>query len=268
MPRGFRSHCVRWNPPFRGSRNENSFCAMMAQRNASCAACLNMQERLTASAQDGTAVMRCHFGLTEVAIPVRIGGERVAILTTGQVLSHIPSETQLAAVEKSVAKLGMAECAKKALGEYKKTRVLSRAQLAGTVTLLENFSEQLSARSNQIALHRANAEPIAIVRAKAFIAANLQESITLTDVAKAAFTSTFYICKLFKRHTGMNFTEYVSRMRVERAKGALANRNLRISEIAFEVGFQSLTHFNRVFRQLVGQSPTDYRDGLELKLAA
>jgi AraC-like DNA-binding protein len=48
-------------------------------------------------------------------------------------------------------------------------------------------------------------------------------------------------------------------VRVEKAKNLLLNPNLRISEIAYEVGFQSLTHFNRVFKRVVGQSPTDYR---------
>ena len=62
--------------------------------------------------------------------------------------------------------------------------------------------------------------------------------------------------------TGINFTEYVSRVRIEKAKNLLLNPNLRISEIAYEVGFQSLTHFNRVFRKFVGQSPTAYREKL------
>jgi AraC-like DNA-binding protein len=51
-------------------------------------------------------------------------------------------------------------------------------------------------------------------------------------------------------------------VRIEKAKNLLLNPNLRISEIAYEVGFQSLTHFNRVFRKITGQSPTDYRDKL------
>ena len=46
---------------------------------------------------------------------------------------------------------------------------------------------------------------------------------------------------------------------IEKAKNLLLNPNLRVSEIAFEVGFQSLTHFNRVFKKLLGQSPTEYR---------
>jgi AraC-like DNA-binding protein len=49
------------------------------------------------------------------------------------------------------------------------------------------------------------------------------------------------------------------RLRLERAKNLLPYPNLRISEVVFEVGFQSLTHFNRVFKRILGQSPTDYR---------
>jgi AraC-like DNA-binding protein len=75
-------------------------------------------------------------------------------------------------------------------------------------------------------------------------------------------TSTFYFCKLFKKATGLNFTEYVSRVRLEKAKNLLLNPNARVSEIAYSVGFQSLTHFNRVFRKFEGQSPTAYRDRL------
>ena len=74
--------------------------------------------------------------------------------------------------------------------------------------------------------------------------------------------STFYFCKTFKKTTGLNFTHYVSRVRVEKSKSLLLNRNYRISEIAYEVGFQSLTHFNRVFKRIAGESPTHYRQHL------
>jgi AraC-like DNA-binding protein len=98
-----------------------------------------------------------------------------------------------------------------------------------------------------------------IARAKDFIRGNQAEDLSLGQVARAVNASTFYFCKMFKKATGLNFTEYLSRVRIEKAKNLLLNPNLRISEIAFEVGFQSLTHFNRVFKKIVGQSPTDYR---------
>ena len=88
------------------------------------------------------------------------------------------------------------------------------------------------------------------------------EKISLGNVAKAVNMSAFYFCKMFKKLAGINFTDYLSRVRIERAQNLLLNPNLRVSEIAFEVGFQSLTHFNRVFKKITGQSPTDYRGQL------
>ncbi len=79
-------------------------------------------------------------------------------------------------------------------------------------------------------------------------------------------TSTFYFCKMFKKAAGLNFTDYVSRARIEKAENLLLNPNPRVSEIAYEVGFRSLTHFNRVFKKIVGESPTEYRG--EVALAA
>ncbi|MGD0814647.1 MAG: helix-turn-helix transcriptional regulator [Verrucomicrobiota bacterium] len=71
--------------------------------------------------------------------------------------------------------------------------------------------------------------------------------------------SVFHFCKVFHKGAGLCFTEFVSRTRVERAKNLLFNPNLRIGEIAYDSGFHSLTHFNRVFKKIEGQSPTDYR---------
>ena len=71
-----------------------------------------------------------------------------------------------------------------------------------------------------------------------------------------------YFSEKFKEATGINFVEYVARTRVEKARNLLQNPNLRISEIAFDVGFQSLSQFNRAFKAITGQSPREHRAGL------
>src|SRR5436190_2490906 len=60
-----------WPRPFRGKAQENEFCAMMAKKSAACAACLRVQERLAEAACDGSATLKCHFGLSEAAVPVK-----------------------------------------------------------------------------------------------------------------------------------------------------------------------------------------------------
>jgi AraC-like DNA-binding protein len=136
---------------------------------------------------------------------------------------------------------------------------VSREQHSAAVKLLTLFAEHLEIVSNQIVIQRDNAEPPMITRAKDFIRENHAEDLSLTQVARFANTSPFYFCKLFKRATGLTFTNFLSRVRIERSKNLLINRQLRVSEIAYEVGFQSLTHFNRVFLKVLGQSPTEYR---------
>jgi AraC-like DNA-binding protein len=130
------------------------------------------------------------------------------------------------------------------------------------ISLLIIFGQHLSLVGQQVLIQAQHAEPLAVTRARQFIRDHQADNLSLAEVARAVNTSTFYFCKLFKRATGLNFTEYLSRVRVEKAKSLLPNPNLRISEIAYQIGFQSLTHFNRVFKRITSQSPTNYRQRL------
>jgi AraC-like DNA-binding protein len=151
---------------------------------------------------------------------------------------------------------------------YFQTQVFSRKHYDSALQLLRIFAEHLTMVANQLVFRCENAEPPAITRAREYIAANHVEDLSLSAVAKAVHMSTFYFCKQFKKATGFTFTNYVARVRIEKAKERLLNPQVRVSEVAFDVGFQSLTHFNRVFRNLAGESPTAYRVTLPLAHAA
>lgn len=86
--------------------------------------------------------------------------------------------------------------------------------------------------------------------------------LRLGVVAQFVNMSAFHFSKVFKRALGLNFTEYLSRTRVETAKQLMLNPHERISEAAYAAGFQSLSQFNRVFRRVIGESPTAYRERL------
>src|SRR6266542_4447775 len=98
------------------------------------------------------------------------------------------------------------------------------------------------------------AEPVEIWKARSFIEDHSGEELSLRTVAKAVNLSA-----KFKQVTGVNFIDYVARTRFEKACDRLLNSDLRISEIAFAVGFQSLSQFNRVFKKLSAKSPMEYR---------
>jgi AraC-like DNA-binding protein len=106
------------------------------------------------------------------------------------------------------------------------------------------------------------AESPVITRARNFINTHQNEDLSLAQVAQAVNMSAFYFCKTFKKATGMTFTDYLARVRVEKVKNLLLNPHKRVSEAAYEAGFQSLSQFNRVFRKIAGESPSRYRDKL------
>lgn len=248
-----------WQLPLHGKRKENGWCAMMAGQSGTCAACLQMQERLSKSAVSQSCTMTCAYGLCETAVPIKHGPETIGYLQTGQVMAQKPTEASFRRAVEQSEKLGVNLDKEKARTAYFNTPVVPQKKMKSVASLLGIFADHLSMKSNQIALQSANAEPPVITKAKQFIEAHHTEDIGLGQVAQAVHTSVFYFCKLFKKATGINFTEHVSRVRTEKAKNLLLNPNLRVSEIAYEVGFQSLTHFNRVFRKISGKSPTDYR---------
>ncbi|MBC8094371.1 MAG: helix-turn-helix domain-containing protein [Akkermansiaceae bacterium] len=251
-----------WQLAHRGSRHQNGFCAMMSQANRSCAACLQTQQRVCEGSRDKPCTMACTFGIIETAVAVRIGHEIIAYLQTGQIFFKAPTPQQTRAALRQLKDWGLDIDMAEAAGRYNETPVVSRGDYQARIRLLQFFADHLGTSAHQILLRQQTAEPVQITRARQFIAEHYQEYLCLTDVAREVGMSTFYLCKKFKSATGMNFTPYVSAIRVEQAKQLLLNAHYRISEIAFAVGFQSLTHFNRIFKDTVGYSPSEYRQHL------
>ncbi len=251
-----------WNSTLRGKRNENPFCALLAQSSKSCAACLEVQHEITQNEDGEAKTVTCFAGLSDTAVPVHLGTKVIGYLQTGQVALKDLNQAQFQRITAKLLQWGSTVDLSKLEEAYFQSRVLTTQQYTAMVRLLEIFAQHLSTISNQIAVQDANAEPPIIHRAKEYIEEHKSDPISLGEVAKTLNVSTFYFCKLFKKATGLNFTDYLSRVRIEKAKNLLLNPNLRVSEIAYEVGFQSLTHFNRVFLRIVGCSPTSYRDSL------
>lgn len=251
-----------WQLPHHGKRKEGPFCSLISQKSRACASCLSVQETLSERATERAYTMGCPNGLSDTAVPVRLGDRLIGFLQTGQLFRKKPSESQFERAARQVAEWGVGVDRQTLHDAYFASRVVPARQHDAVVKLLTIFAQHLSMLSNQVVVQQEHAEPPVIGRAKEFIQEHQTENLRLGQVAKACNTSTFYFCKMFKKVTGINFTDYLSRVRIEKSKNLLLNPNLRVSEIAFEVGFQSLTHFNRVFKKILGQSPTEYRTQL------
>jgi AraC-like DNA-binding protein/ligand-binding sensor protein len=264
-----------WQLAHRGQSHENPFCAMIAQTNRGCAAYLEAEQSAVDTARSGSATVRCFADLCHTAVPVKLGERTIGFLQTGQVALDLPSAAGFEAIARQLTDWEVPMDLKRLEDAYYRSRVLSQDQYAGLIRLLEIFGQQLSAMANQITVQDAEAEPPMIRRAKAYIGGHYGDPVDLDEIARVMHVSTFYFCKMFRKGTGLTFTDYLGRVRVEKAKNLLLNPHLRVSEIAYTVGFQSLTHFNRLFRKITGEAPTDFRHngtshakGTALKLSA
>jgi len=245
-----------------GKPYENPFCAQLAKANHTCAACLQVQQRLREKATLKPQTITCQMGLCETAVPLRIGDQLIGHLTTGQMFRKPPTEAQFNHTAKLLADWGVHMNRKKLRALYFKTRVLSSRQHESIIRLLAIFGDHLLILSNRIVVEAQNIEIPSILRAKQYISEHQAEPLSLGQVARSVNGSRFHFCKQFKKATGLCFTDYLSRVRTERAVRLLINPKLRVSEAAFEAGFQSVTHFNRVFKRILGRTPTDYREQL------
>jgi len=101
-----------------------------------------------------------------------------------------------------------------------------------------------------------------ITKAKSFIEDSYSKDISLDDVSRIVDISPYYFSKLFKEVTGENFIEYLTNIRIEKAKKLLQNRDVSIKNICVDTGYSDPNYFSRIFKKQVGVTPTEYRERL------
>jgi len=246
----------------KGTAGENPFCAIIAKTNRGCANCLSMQQELEKKAGLAPESLHCFAGLCDSAVPIRVGTELIAFLQTGQILLHQPNQGEFTRITKKILAWG-GEVNLKTLEEaYFQTKVFDREQYEAMLRLLATFAEHLAQISNSIETQQQAHEPKVVIKAKRYITERFSERISLDEAAQAVNTSTRHFCKVFKTATGITFTDYLARVRIEKAKHLLQNPHLRVSEIAFTTGFESISQFNRSFKRITGMPPTQYREAM------
>lgn len=238
------------------------FCQLLNRGRTGCSACTDCHQDLLESAESHSCTRSCFAGLKETAVPLHSGETVVAFLRTGQV---VHDDQDCAEFDREVApRLGAAQVSKPKIKSARKawaeTPQLPRENYTACVTLLETFAIQLEAEIDRLIIAENNSEPPMVRRARQFIHAHLDEKITLDDVANYCAVSPFYFCKVFKQSVGMTLTEFINRRRIEKAKRKLLNPQNRVTEVAYDVGYQSLSQFNRSFLKYAGESPTSFRN--------
>lgn len=253
--------------PCHASPHQNPFCHLINSVNGTCEQCIQGEQQLLEHAHEKAYSHTCFAGLKVTAVPLRLGHQNIGFLKTGQVFVHKPSPEDFESLRQQVADGGYSEDeANEVFEKYAQTPVFGEKKYAGMVTLLSVISLQLTEFLNRLLLESKTNEPDIIRKAKELIADRIDERISLGDISNEVHVSVFYFCKLFKQSTGMTFTEYVNRQRIELAKGELKNTEKPVTEISYSVGFQSLSQFNRCFLKYAGEAPREYRQNARRRL--
>lgn len=144
--------------------------------------------------------------------------------------------------------------------------LLAASGLKRLMILLEILNELVEASRSARLLSSAGHVPLSdqkaaqrINRAYEYVYANLSGEITLDAVSRAAGMSSAAFSRYFKRMTGRNLSHFIGELRISQACKILRETDLGVSEVAYEVGFGSLSNFNRLFKELKGVSPREWR---------
>jgi AraC-like DNA-binding protein len=261
LPLNIRAH-DSWSPAHHGKTDHDSFAAILARFNKARAACLKAQTDASQESQSTRRTVTWFAGLSESAVPVYAGDHILGFLETGEVMLKNPTKKHFASITRQLRAWGYEADWKQLERAYFRTCVLSPKRYQAMLRLLSIFAQHLSILSNQMVVRREKDEPTNMARARQFIEDHQTEPLSLGRIAHVANVSRHYFCKMFKKATGVNFIDHLSRVRVEKSKTLLLNPNSRISEVAFACGFQSMTNFNREFKRIVGRSPTKFRESL------
>jgi len=234
-----------------------SFCTLVNSTHLGRLACEQDDQKAAAACLKGSVCLarRCHLGLVDITKPIVVNGKAVGLLCTGQLLNQAPTKRSFQRIEKRLVKLGVDTA--KARKAYFSLPVLQKARVDAIIDLMQMVAELIGNQRLQtlksVVLH----QPLS--KALDFIEAHYAEPLTMPAVAKIAGLSVSRLGHVFKDQVGMTMTAYLNMVRVKWAEFYLKNSQLRVTETAFQVGFGNLSHFNHVFRETTGLSPTEYR---------
>lgn len=239
--------------------HSNSFCQALNE-GRECSCCIDMTIDLAREAKEGPVTMNCFAGFKESMVPIHYAGRPVAFLKTGEVLDHEPQDEDFEHIAGVLLAEGRsARDIRRIRKAYFESPVLDGARYDGMIVLLSTFGKQLGEHLKDLVVSKDDGSPPPVQKALNYIERHLDEHLGLDDVATVSGLSVSQFCKVFKEATGTTFTEYVNRRRVDWARRELLRPGSRVTEIAYKVGFASLSQFNRSFLRFVGEAPRSYR---------
>jgi AraC-like DNA-binding protein len=202
---------------------------------------------------------RCPAGLLKLVMPVVVANRHVGNLLVGPFCIDSLDAARLRRLTVRLQALGLEAQLDGLRASWRESVPVTDEKAVAMETLLEMFAQYLADFGQKLLLREAGAVSPLLKKVEAQLRGRSDRAVSVRELASQLHLSPCHFCKVFKKQTGLTFTEYRVRQRVEMAKRLLLNPHLRVSEAAFEAGFDSIPYFNRAFRRYAGLSPTAYR---------
>ena len=122
------------------------------------------------------------------------------------------------------------------------------------------FTKKLTNATHNINAAKEEKEVTNVGKARQYMLQHFDRDLSLEEVSRYVDISPYYFSKLFKNETGQTFVEYLTELRIEKAKQLLATASYSIKEICLGVGYSDPNYFSRIFKKVTGQTPTEYRE--------
>lgn len=202
-------------------------------------------------------IYECHAGLIDIIVPLFINDQYIGCLTTGQILKNKPTKKSFCEFKEKIKSLNLDEG--KLREYYLSTIVMSNKQIEALVDLMALVGNYILESENKLLFLEYVNEKKKTLAARQYIEQNYKKKLTIDEIANSVFLSPSHFSHMFKQEVGISPINYLNRFRIDKAKELLEKSSPNVTEIAYNVGFQSLPHFNRIFRDMEKISPGLYR---------
>jgi AraC-like DNA-binding protein len=242
------------------ARRDCQLCRLISDSDTS-ACCLPTHHDLRARAKSssGAEHLVCPNGLALFAVPVSNGSKFLGWIEGGPVFTQPPDEETFQDLNLRGRCGGWNMDVDALRAEYFLTPILPPARVWAAAELVQYVLKSITQKMEN-AIRQADPQwPPQIAHARRLAQDRFKEKLSIGSISRAVGLSEDYFSKLFKRTTGVAFTEHVTQLRVSHAKEVLAATDLGIAEIAYESGFESVPHFNRMFKRSEKMAPRFFR---------
>jgi AraC-like DNA-binding protein len=241
-------------------RDQLPLCAAMNASEAGRAMCARSRHALLANTGDHSSCMLCDAGLSEAAIPLNISGIKAGYFMFGGTAPQPPNQQTIQKARHLLKKNGIQIDDRDLETWLSQTPVMPSETLDAYKRIVHLAAKQIALKVTDQLVDPEVAMPPSVIKACGYIRSRaLVDDINLADVARHCCVSEGHLSRIFHHATGLTFREYLTRVRIERAKSLLLNSGKSVTEIAYESGFQSLSQFHRVFRKVYDSSPGEMR---------